>query len=330
MRSGQNNRYKKIIFRLLIFTVLLNIFSSASALSAASGNKAKTAVIPAPSTTSVPVINSADIPKSDFLKKMFEDAIYITDAATRETVSDEKDSIKEIKKVKVEPPPAGRSKTLQSKIVPLSINGEIPEPVGYFKNIVFLGDSVTLGFGLFKSKITFDGANVLKYVKVVSSGGYGVYNASLAISDTSVHPLYNGKQVLPEDIIAEKDAKYVFTCLGLNDVALLSVEKYITLYGDLIDRIKKKNPDKIIVIMSVTPIIDDVKKTLSNEKIMKANNALIVYAGKNNIPFIDYAAAIRDSDNTLYKDLASDGFCHLTIEAYNRLVEYMLYHPVIQ
>ena len=295
--------------------------STTSAPAAATSTPPSTAsytssVSPTP-TSMIPYINPADysdVPKSDFLQKMFENAFDIPGSANKN---------------KVEQPPKGRNAELQSKIVPL-INdvSKMPEPAEYFKNIVFLGDSVTLGFDLFKSKITFNGENVLKDVGVIASGSYGVYNAAREISKTSIHPLYNGKQMLPEDIIAKKDAKIVFICLGLNDVSLAPAEVYVSVYSDLIGRIKAKNPDKTVVIMSVTPVVAGVKKNLTNEKIMNANNALIEYASENNIPFIDYAAAIRDENNNLYETLASDGFCHLTIEAYNRLVEYILYHPI--
>ena len=81
--------------------------------------------------------------------------------------------------------------------------------------------------------------------------------------------------------------------------------------------------------MSVTPLIYAGQKVrLNNRAIAESNNALLQFAKDNNIRFIDYAAAIRDSKHNLYDGLSSDGYCHLTVEAYNRLVEYMLYHPL--
>jgi lysophospholipase L1-like esterase len=226
----------------------------------------------------------------------------------------------------VEPPPNGRIIDLQWKIVPL--NAEIPEPFEYFKNVIFLGDSVTTGFDLFRSRIKYDGQAVLRDAKIVASGSYGVVNSARDISATSIHPLYEGKQMMPEDIIEKLDAKIVFICLGLNDVGVNTVENYVSYYKYLVDRIKYKSPDKIIVIMSVTPTVEGVKASLNNAKIMAANDALIEYAGENDVLFMDYAAVLRDSNNSLYTSLASDGFCHLTIEAYNRLLAYMLYHPI--
>jgi|GEM_PF-2243934 len=252
----------------------------------------------------------SEIPDDNFMQVMFENAIEIPES-----------------EYKIEFPPEGRSLELQYSAVPL--NDMVPEPFGYFKDIIFLGDSVTIGFDLYRSKIKFNGEAVLRDVTVIAVGSYGVYRSADEISDKSVHPLYKGEQALPEDIIAEKDAKYVFICLGLNDVAIMSSDNYIGYYSYLINRIKYKNPDKTVVIMSVTPLVFGGQKTrLNNKTIMDSNNILLQFAQENNIPFIDYAAAIRNSQNCLYDELSSDAYCHLTIEAYNRLVEYLLYHAL--
>ena len=133
----------------------------------------------------------------------------------------------------------------------------------------------------------------------------------------------------PEDIAAERDEKYVFICLGLNDLVTAKVEKYIKQYWILTDNIKAKSPDKTIVILSVTPLVAGQQGgNMTNDVINRANSLLLQFAKELNIPFIDWAAAIRGEDNSLIKDLSSDGYCHLKIEAYNLLVEYLLYHPV--
>ena len=251
-----------------------------------------------------------EAPKADFMRIMFENAIEIPDSEN-----------------KIEPPPAGRSIELQYGIVPLS--DVVPEPYGYFKDIIFLGDSVTIGFDLFKKSVKFNGEPVLRDATVIAVGSYGVYKSTEAISASSIHPMFNGKQTLPEDIIAQKNGKYVLICLGLNDVSWVSADKLIEYYSSLINRINAKNPDKTAVIMSVTPLVyGGQKNNLNNKNIMDKNNALLQFAKENNIPFIDYGAAIRDSQNHLYDELSSDAYCHLTIPAYNRLVEYLLYHPL--
>jgi len=251
-----------------------------------------------------------EVPKSDFMQAMFDNAIEIPGSGE-----------------KIELPPAGRSEELQQSIVPLS--EYIPEPFEYFKNIVFLGDSVTSGFDLYKIKIKYNEVDILRDVNVIAVAKYGVYYAIQPISDTSSHPLSEGKQTLPEDIIAEKDAKNVFICLGLNDLTFARPVDFVKYYATLIERIKEKSPDKNIVIMSVTPLVEGQEAhSLNNNVIIEANNALLEFAKENGISFIDYAAAIRDENNNLPEEWSSDGYCHITTPAYERLVEYLLHHPI--
>jgi lysophospholipase L1-like esterase len=227
----------------------------------------------------------------------------------------------------IEPPPDGRDVELQYGAVPLS--DTIPEPFRYFGNIILLGDSVTTGFDLFKYKVNFNGEAVLRDITVIAVGSYGIFNAQRRISNESIHPLLDGEQTLPEDIIAQKSAKNVFICLGLNDLTWVETEHFIEYYSNLIDNIKEKSPEKTVVIMSITPVIANHNRgSLTNNMIMTANNALLKFAQENNIKYIDYAAAVRDDRNCLQTDFASDGYCHLTIPAYNRLVEYLLHHPI--
>jgi lysophospholipase L1-like esterase len=251
-----------------------------------------------------------EAPKSELMQAMFDNAIEIPGTSDI-----------------IELPPDGRDIELQYAAVPLS--DWIPEPFAYFKNVIFLGDSVTTGFEQFKTKIKFNGEDVMKDTTVIAVGSYGIFNALSTISDKTIHPLMNGKQTMPEDIIATKEAKNVFICLGLNDLTWSKPESYIAAYAKLIDRIKEKSPDKNVVIMSITPVIFGHKNgSLTNDLIMAANNNLLKFAQENGIMFIDYGAAIRNEQNCLYDELSSDKYCHLTYAAYNRLIEYMLHHPI--
>jgi lysophospholipase L1-like esterase len=262
---------------------------------------------PKPAQPPAPAGPSGGPPAADFIQIMFDGAIQIPESDN-----------------KIEPPPYGRSEELQYGIIPLS--DDIPEPFEYFKNIIILGDSVTLGFDVFSNRIKYNGENVISGINIVSSGSYGVNQASKPISADSVHPRIGGAQYYPEDIIARIDAKNVLICLGLNDT-FLSIDNYILHYSNLINKILAKSPDKNIVIASVTPVTRNQQK-LSGSKIAGMNNALIEFAMNNGYMFIDYGAAIRDADGFLYTSLSSDDYCHLTVAAYNRIVEYMLYHPI--
>ena len=202
-------------------------------------------------------------------------------------------------------------------------------PCEYFSDIIFIGDSILTGFVVCREYIEFDGEKVLRDAVVAATPGYGLNNAVSDVEFNSVNLIYNNKAMRPEEIIAERNEKYVFICLGLNDLVIMSPEKYIEKYGVLIDNIQSKTPDKIIVILSVTPLVAGQQAgSMSNDAIIKANALLLEFAIERNIPFVDWAEAIRDTDKSLINRLSSDGYCHLNVSAYNRLVEYLICHRV--
>ena len=208
-----------------------------------------------------------------------------------------------------------------------SVNFANPDNWGeYIKNIVFIGDSITHGFDLYRDLIKFNGEDILKDAVITATPGYGLKHAlSDDIKSNSYNLIYDEKPMKPEDIIALRDEKYVFICLGLNDLGSIKTDEYIEQYKKLLDNIQEKSPDKSIVILSVTPLVYGMRGgNLNNTVIAKANELLIELAAERDMLFIDWAEAIRDENNSLYKNLSSDGYCHLNVEAYNRLIEYLL------
>ena len=270
-------------------------------------------------TEAPPSVGVVGFTEVDYPTQMFEKALKL------EIVDDAAKKIK--RSVVVEPPPLGRNLNLHAKITP--VNQNIPNPSEYFENIIFLGDSVTTGFDLYRNFIKFNGELVLQRTTVIAVKSYGIFNATRTISDKSVHPLVDGVQTLPEDIIAEKSGNKVFICLGLNDISWQSSDVFFRNYADLINRIRAKSPEKTVVIMPVTPLtLGGQKENMTNERIMQFNDLLIEFAAYNNIPFVDYAAALRDENNNLYAELSSDNYCHIISGGYDRLVEYILYHSI--
>ena len=212
----------------------------------------------------------------------------------------------------------------------LPVLNSVFDPCGYFADIIFIGDSIMFGFDGYKNSIEFEGEKVLRDAFVAASLGYGVNNAVSEIADNSINLTYGGTAMRPEDIIAKRSEKYVFLCLGLNDLGFMTVLEYINAYRILIENIQAKNPGKTVVILSITPLVaGQVSGNMDNDAIMRANDMLLEYAAGCGIQFLDWASAIRGEDNTgLSGELSSDGYCHLKVEAYNRLVKYLLEHPV--
>ena len=198
-------------------------------------------------------------------------------------------------------------------------------PSEYLSDIVFIGDSIVAGLEVCRDYAQIDGEKILKDATVIAMPSYSLSAAISEPGANAVNLVYEGKPMRPEDIIADRDEKYVFICLGLNDLSWSPLDSYIENYRKLIGNIRAKSPDIKIAILSVTPLVAD--SGLTNAVIAKANDKLAELAGENDVFFVDWARALCDESGALPGELSSDGYCHLKAEAYVRLVEYLIDNP---
>lgn len=200
----------------------------------------------------------------------------------------------------------------------------------YFDNSVFLGDSVTLGLKNYATKMRQKDSYFLGNAKFIAVGSYSVADTLVSVdSPKSIHSLYNGVVMQPQDIILEMGVKRVFICLGLNDVGIYTQNEYLTNYSILINRMRKAVPDIQIVILSVTPLtVEGERKILYNAKIDEYNNSLVKFANENGCYFIDVTSVLKDELGYLADELSSDNYCHLMPEAYDAWISYMLTHCI--
>lgn len=193
------------------------------------------------------------------------------------------------------------------------VNGGYKNTDGYFKNSVFFGDSVLQGLQIYtKSK----GKGYLDDAKVMGVISYSLIAALQP--ESKYHPLYKGKHIPPQDVAKKLNAKKVFLFFGINDVyntgnVKLTYDNYIK----LINKIKDKNPDIKIHVISATPAVkgakDDGKLT---KRIHELNNKMRKYCDEQGYEYIDVASYVETSDGYLKSDLCSDGFIHQTIPSY--------------
>ncbi|MCL2633741.1 MAG: GDSL-type esterase/lipase family protein [Oscillospiraceae bacterium] len=270
----------------------------------------KTIVIPIPETTTV--ISQTDSPPET------------TTAETDETIELPFTGVT----YTVPPPPIGRPEELQVLITP---KAQEPLSVDYFDNCMFIGDSIITGFNIWKSTILVDNTPLNNsYIFAVSS--YSANNAAQPISNNSYHPLYEGEQIRPEDIIREIGVQRVFISLGLNDM-YTQKEVFVANYTLLLSRIIEKNPDVEIIILSISPYLETAQPAPDrNAMIMEYNNELIMLANRFGIAFIDSAAVLREDNGGLKPELCGDtppvGMgCHWAPGTYALVLQYILEHP---
>lgn len=185
----------------------------------------------------------------------------------------------------------------------------------YFDDSVFVGDSIMLGFRNYamKRQDTF-----LSRMNFLAAGSFSANNALWDVDDKSVHPVYQGKQRQVWESISLMGSKKVFIMLGMNDLNITGLEGSCEKYEELIGKIKEKNPDAEIIIMSMTYVLKG-KETgkLQNDVIREFNGMLKEAAGKNGWGFVDVAGALADENGDLAEEYCSDGFAHQNPEAYD-------------
>lgn len=193
------------------------------------------------------------------------------------------------------------------------------EADAFFKNSVFYGDSVTLGFQNYVAK---QSSGFLGGMIVYGTGSYGVANALRAVSSTSIHPTYKGYQTQLWDLTSYLKVDKVFMMFGMNDLGLYGVTDTITNYKTLIDAIREKNPNVKIYILTTTPMTESYQlQHLNNSNIRLFNNKLRELSSTWNVQIIDVASYLMDSDGYLKSEYASDGKYHLTDAAYKEWVK---------
>lgn len=185
----------------------------------------------------------------------------------------------------------------------------------YFDDSVFVGDSIMLGFRNYamKRQETF-----LSRLNFLAAGSYSANNALWDVDEKSVHPVYQGEQRQVWESISLMGSKKVFLMLGMNDLNITGVEGSCEKYEELIGKIKEKNPDAEIIIMSMTYVLKG-KETgkLQNDTIREYNEMLKEMAEKNGWGYVDVAEALADENGDLAAEYCSDEFAHQNPEAYD-------------
>ena len=190
---------------------------------------------------------------------------------------------------------------------------QMAEILAYYDGAVFAGDSVLLGFRNYAAKSS-DG--FLKSLKFLAAGSFSLHNAFWPVSDKSVHPLYQGEQHPVWESLQMMEARKAFLFFGINDVSL-GMDESISLYPQLIDKIKELSPDIEITIISATYTLKDAgTRGLNNTNLAAFNEAIRAKAEENGWGYIDMATVLSDGEGNLAAQYCSDGFVHETAAAY--------------
>ena len=192
---------------------------------------------------------------------------------------------------------------------PYAIEGQLPKSSrvasSYFDDAVFVGDSVSLGLSYYEAA-----NDVLGKAQFLTAGSLGSGNALGAVTDSSVHPRYNGTKMKVEKGVAACGAKKVYIMLGMNDIGAYGVDKSVANFKTLVQKILQEAPGVKIFVESVTPRVAQGAKsdnvTLNNKNITSYNRKLAALCSQQGWYFVNVAEVMFDSTGHLIRSYCSD------------------------
>ena len=192
---------------------------------------------------------------------------------------------------------------------PYAIEGQLPKgnrvASSYFDDAVFVGDSVSLGLSYYEAA-----NDVLGKAQFLTAGSLGSGNALGAVTDSSVHPRFNGTKMKVEKGVAACGAKKVYIMLGMNDIGAYGVDKSVANFKTLCQKIMKEAPGVKIFVESVTPRVNQGAKsdnvTLNNKNITSYNRKLAALCAQEGWYFVNVAEVMFDSTGHLIRAYCSD------------------------
>lgn len=215
---------------------------------------------------------------------------------------------------------------------PQPMVGAVPESgrvdPSYFNDCVFIGDSVSL-----KLKMYCAATGALGASQFLAAGSLSSVNALWEVSDSSVHPYYNGVKMKLEDSVPKTGAKKMYIMLGMNEIGSYGIDSAIANITTLIDRIQASAGGIHVYIQSMTPIAK--RSTLLNPNglcpanIQLYNQRLLALCQSRGWSFVDVASVMYDENGYLKESYCSDldsmGI-HFTNEGCAAWVEYLYTH----
>lgn len=197
---------------------------------------------------------------------------------------------------------------------------DIPQSVGsfaaveksYFDNVLFIGDSLTVGLSMYGK---------LKNASYFCINGMGASEAlGKSMDGVTLDALLDARQY---------DAVYIM--LGINDMGSKR-KSFLASYSSLVDHVQEKQPTAGIVIQSilaVTSAYTAEHPKINNDEIRERNASLAELADGEHIFYLDLNAYYIDEAGNLKDSQARDGL-HLKSNAYGGWKDALLANGIVK
>lgn len=188
---------------------------------------------------------------------------------------------------------------------------EVLDPATVFDDALFIGDSRTEGLKMFSGieNADFFCAKSMSIDKVMDGKKVDV----------------NGQQMSIHEVLASKDYKRIYICLGINELGWVSMDEFIAEYKSLIDEIKSVQDDAQIYVELLLPVTkekSDSDSSVNNERIYWYNTNLVEMAEENGVKYLNPDQPLIDENGALKSEATSDGV-HINKEYCKKWADYL-------
>lgn len=186
----------------------------------------------------------------------------------------------------------------------------------YFKGALFIGDSRIEGFSMLSG---------IKNAKFYADKGLNIGHM-----DNKEFVKIDGEKYTVYQALEKEQYDKIYIKLGVNELGWMYYTKYITHYENLIDQIKKTQPEAKIYVMEVIQVTkakSDSNDVYTKANIDKMNSMLVDMVTKKEVNYLRINEVLTDEDGYLYADAANDGV-HLKQEYCKKWLEYIKCHTV--
>ena len=205
-----------------------------------------------------------------------------------------------------------------ARLLAVPENGRVSDD--YFRDALFIGDSLSQGFALYAP--TRDVATVCAYKSTSPN----------QVLQNFVGQRPDGSRIEMWDDIKVQSPSNIYVLYGTNALISQSDEAFLKYYSDLLDKLRERFAGVPIYVQSITPTTAEqgVKQPpLENGHIRLINNAIAKLAVSKGLYYLDAQEALADADGNLRGDYVGtyDGI-HMNPTGYAAWADYILTHTV--
>ena len=200
-----------------------------------------------------------------------------------------------------------------SKIDESSVDESSEDDEDEFADAAFVGNSLTVGLMM--------NTDIPKATFLASTG----LNVTSAMTD-KVAKLSNGKQGTILDALKEKQYGRIYVMFGINEMGWPYPKVFEEKYTQLVNEMKKLQPDAKIYIQSILPVNSKAIKTnkvFTNDNVNKFNKYVMNVAELTESKYLDVGSVMKASNGALPEDASTDGI-HLVHSYCQKWLDYLI------